>query len=67
MHGILETILGQLFLGIFLFYPVRKTFIRAGLGANGVFWIFLPVFGLLVVTGILAFSDWPATERDGQK
>jgi hypothetical protein len=51
-------ILGSLFAALILIYPIRKTFARAGLRPNGAFWLFVPWFGILIATSILAFSDW---------
>ena len=63
MQDLVGPILGEIFLAIILFYPVRKTYLRAGLNPNDVFWFFLPIFGLMIVVGILAFSDWPNTKN----
>jgi hypothetical protein len=67
MQDLIGPLFGELFLAIFLFYPVRKTFARAGLNPNDVFWFFLPLFGMMIVVGILAFSDWPATQGNREK
>ncbi len=51
-----------LVLGVLLIVPGWRIFRRAGLAPSLSLVIFVPYLGLLIVTLILAFRRWPATE-----
>jgi len=49
--------------GIILVLPVWVIHRKAGLSPWLSLFLFIPIFGLLLVYMILAFSKWPATQR----
>ncbi len=54
-----------LVVGVFIIYPLWRIFRRAGLDPVLSLLIFVPFFGVLMVSGLLAFRRWPATEPAG--
>jgi len=49
--------------GFIMIWPVWRIFRRTGLAPGWALLIFLPAFGWLAVTAMLAFTRWPAAER----
>ena len=52
--------------GLLMIYPASRILKRAGINPLFSLMMVIPVFGYLVVIGILAFSDWP-TEPEGYR
>ncbi len=59
---LITDIIGQFVLGLVLIFPLWKIYSKAGKSPVLSLFIFLPYLGLLIVSLILAFSHWPATE-----
>ncbi len=61
-NNLIAHIIGQIVLGLILIFPLWKIHSKAGKDPVLSLFIFLPYLGILIVSLILAFSRWPATE-----
>ncbi len=52
----------QTIIGAFLLFPLWKIYSKTGKNPVLSLFVFLPYIGFLMVSLILAFSRWPATE-----
>jgi len=61
-NEIITDLIGQIVIGILLVVPLWKIHGKAGKNPALSLFVFLPYLGLLIVSLVLAFSRWPATE-----
>ncbi|RCW94628.1 hypothetical protein [Marinomonas foliarum] len=61
-NELITDLLGQIVLGLLLVVPLWKIHGKAGKNPALALFVFIPYLGLLIVSLVLAFSRWPATE-----
>jgi len=61
-NELITELTSQIVLGLLLIFPLWKIHGKAGKNPALSLFVFLPYLGLLIVSLILAFSRWPATE-----
>ena len=61
-NELLTDLMGQIVLGLLLVFPLWKIHGKAGKNPALSLLVLLPYLGLLIVSLVLAFSRWPATE-----
>jgi hypothetical protein len=55
----MDVLLGLILLGVLLAVPFYRILGKAGLSPMLALLLFLPLFGYLIILGILAFAEWP--------
>jgi len=53
-----EIITETIIWAVLLFYPAWRIYGRAGVNQNFCFTLFIPIAGVLICAGILAYSTW---------
>ena len=61
-NELITDLIGQFVLGLLLVFPLWRIHDKAGKTPALALFVFLPYLGLLIVSLVLAFSRWPATE-----